>query len=101
MLVLTRKVGETVVIAGSINVTVVAIQGDKVRVGITAPANIPVDREEIHRLKELQRQNPRGDPLAPGDPSPFPTLRGDRPAPPDLHPSLGELRCRVRRNVMP
>jgi len=80
MLVLTRKAGETVVIAGSISVTVVAIQGDKVRVGITAPANIPVDREEIHRRKELQRNDLDGVPLAPGDQSPFPALRHDRRA---------------------
>jgi carbon storage regulator len=80
MLVLSRKVGETVVIAGSISVTVVAIQGDNVRVGVTAPANIPVDREEIHRLKELEQHDLHGVPLAPGDQPPVSALRRDRRA---------------------
>ena len=48
MLVLTRRVGEQIVIAGDIRVTVVAVQGDKVRLGITAPASVRVDREEVH-----------------------------------------------------
>src|SRR5260370_23741436 len=80
MLVLTRKAGETYVIAGSISVTAVAIQGDKVGVGITAPANVPVDREEIHRLKELQRDDLSGVPPAPGDQPPVSALRRDRRA---------------------
>ena len=48
MLVLSRKVGEKVVIAGDICVTVVAVQGNRVRLGITAPASTRVDRSEIH-----------------------------------------------------
>ena len=48
MLVLTRGVGEQIVIAGDIRVTVVAVQGDKVRLGITAPESVRVDREEVH-----------------------------------------------------
>ena len=52
MLVLTRKVGEKIVIDGSITVTIVAIDGNKVRLGITAPPEVRVDREEIHRARE-------------------------------------------------
>lgn len=48
MLVLTRRIGEEVVIAGDIRVRVVAIYGHKVRLGITAPPSITVDREEVH-----------------------------------------------------
>ena len=48
MLVLTRPVGEEIVIDGNIRVTVVSVKGEKVRLGITAPPSITVDRKEIH-----------------------------------------------------
>lgn len=47
MLVLTRKVGEEIVINGNIRVTITLIKGDKVRIGITAPPDVPVHRQEI------------------------------------------------------
>ena len=49
MLVLTRKKGESVVIGDSIRVTVVAVQGDAVRLGFVAPDELPIHREEVHR----------------------------------------------------
>ncbi len=52
MLVLSRKVGETIVIDGCITVTVVAVDGNKIRLGITAPPEIPIDREEVHRRRK-------------------------------------------------
>lgn len=55
MLVLSRKVGEKIVIAGDICVTVVAIQGNRVRLGITAPASTRVDRQEVHQRLEDSR----------------------------------------------
>ena len=48
MLVLTRRVGEEIVINGNIRVIVVASSGDKIRLGIEAPQSVPVDRKEIH-----------------------------------------------------
>ncbi len=51
MLVLSRKVGEKVVIDGCITVTVVAVDGNKVRLGVTAPPEVRVDREEVHRQR--------------------------------------------------
>jgi carbon storage regulator len=51
MLVLARRIGEEVVIAGNITVTVVAIQGDKVRLGFTAPETVPIDRREVHERR--------------------------------------------------
>jgi carbon storage regulator CsrA len=49
--VLSRKIGEEIVIAGNIKVRVVAVQGDRVRVGVEAPPHVPVDRQEIHDRK--------------------------------------------------
>jgi carbon storage regulator len=51
MLVLSRKVGEEIIIDGNIRVTVVSVQGDRVRLGIEAPKTIPVDRLEIHERR--------------------------------------------------
>jgi len=51
MLVLTRRVGEEIVIDGNIRITVSAVQGEKVRIGVTAPPYVRVDREEVHRRR--------------------------------------------------
>ena len=48
MLVLTRRTGEEIVISDVIRVTVVEVQGSKVRLGVTAPAPVRVDRHEVH-----------------------------------------------------
>jgi carbon storage regulator len=48
MLVLTRRVGEEIVIDGNIRVMVVAVNGDKIRLGIVAPSSVTVDRKEVH-----------------------------------------------------
>ena len=47
MLVLSRKINEQVVIGGNIVVTVIDIRGDKVRLGIQAPKEVPVHRREV------------------------------------------------------
>ena len=47
MLVLTRKPDESIVIDGGIKITVVEIQGNRVRLGIEAPKEIPIKREEV------------------------------------------------------
>jgi carbon storage regulator len=51
MLVLTRRIGEEINIDGCIRVTVTGINGDKVKIGIDAPPDVRVDREEIHRRR--------------------------------------------------
>jgi carbon storage regulator len=51
MLVLTRRLGEEIVIAGNIQVTVTAIHGDRVRLGVQAPESVRVDRGEVHRRR--------------------------------------------------
>jgi carbon storage regulator len=55
MLVLSRKLGEQVVIGDNITVTVVKIQSTQVRLGISAPASMPVHRQEVY---ELLKQDP-------------------------------------------
>jgi carbon storage regulator len=52
MLVLSRKVGEEIVIGNNVRITVVEIRGGKVRIGITAPENVTVDRQEIHEKRK-------------------------------------------------
>jgi len=51
MLVLTRKVGEEIVIGDNIRVKIVSIKGDRIRVGIEAPSHVQVNRAEIHDRK--------------------------------------------------
>lgn len=49
MLVLSRKKGERIMIGDDVVITMVEIRGDKVRIGIEAPDDVAVDREEVHR----------------------------------------------------
>lgn len=51
MLVLSRKVEEQIVIGGDVTVTVLEIKGDRVRLGVEAPRNVPVNRQEIEVAK--------------------------------------------------
>jgi carbon storage regulator len=58
MLVLTRRIGEELLIAGNIRVRVVTARGNQVRLGITAPATVPLARLEL--LAEPRPPRPRG-----------------------------------------
>lgn len=55
MLVLGRKKGESIVIDDNIEITVTAIEGDLVRLGISAPKHIPIHRKEVYL--EIQEEN--------------------------------------------
>jgi carbon storage regulator CsrA len=55
MLVLTRRIGEKIVIDGVISITVVSIKGDNARLGVDAPSSICVDRWEVHQRRQASR----------------------------------------------
>ncbi len=67
MLVLSRKIGESIVISGNIVVKIMRVEGEVVKLGIQAPAEVPVHRQEVY--EEIQRNNQealtRKRPLAP------------------------------------
>ncbi len=65
MLILTRRVGETLVIGDDITVTVLGVKGNQVRIGVNAPRDVPVHREEIY--ERIKREQEAGDEAAPPD----------------------------------
>ena len=54
MLVLRRKVGESIILAGSIQVSVLAVEGERVKIGLSAPPDVTIVREELLHLAERQ-----------------------------------------------
>jgi carbon storage regulator len=64
MLVLSRQRDESIVIGDNIVITIVDIRGDKVRLGIEAPNEVPVHRQEV--FEAIQRENRKSGPAAAG-----------------------------------
>jgi len=57
MLILTRRVGETLMVGDEVTVTVLGINGNQVRVGVNAPKDIAVHREEIYQRIQREKGN--------------------------------------------
>jgi carbon storage regulator len=66
MLILTRRVGETIVIGDDVIITVLGIKGNQVRIGINAPKDVSVHREEIYqRIQQEKNTTTSAAPAAP------------------------------------
>ncbi len=61
MLILTRRPGERLCIGENVVVTILAVKGTQVRIGIAAPRDIAIDREEIHQRKLADRNGESAD----------------------------------------
>ena len=59
MLILTRRIGETLIIGDDVNITVLGVKGNQVRLGINAPKDVSVHREEIYL--RIQQEKEGGD----------------------------------------
>ena len=98
MLILSRKAGESIVIDGRIVVKIVRVEGDMIKLGIDAPSDVPVHRQEVY--DEIQRNNrealnqsrpklPRLSPKEPAAKSPAPGASAAAPTEASHKPKAG------------
>jgi len=60
MLILTRRVGETLIIGDNVSVTVLGVRGNQVRLGVDAPKDVAVHREEIYQKIQDEKDSSAG-----------------------------------------
>ena len=61
MLILTRRVGETLMVGDDVSITVLGVKGNQVRIGINAPKDVPVHREEIYQRIKMEENSSEPD----------------------------------------
>lgn len=60
MLILTRRVGETLMVGDEVTITVLGVKGNQVRIGVNAPKEVAVHREEIYQRIQRERTGDEG-----------------------------------------
>lgn len=96
MLVLSRQRDETIMIGDDIELTIVDIRGDKVRIGIKAPSSVPVHRKEVYDA--IKRENEQAARLNDGDMTQLPpAARPPNPKRIDVATRLGDSTRRATR----
>lgn len=100
MLILTRRVGETIVIGDNVVITVLGIKGNQARIGINAPKDLPVHREEIYqRIQHEKTGQPEGDSVVATPKEPKSTEKAAAPVSTPVPTSTTSVTIKKRRDL--